>query len=366
MTDDDTTTGSFTLEEWPDPVCRYRDDDGAPVVEAVNGPFETTFGFIPSGKPLITVFEECELSIVRGPDDSTAVGTKDDRMIIETGTGASEAGTDDRYLLRVVSTDSDSGGVLLFTPLPTGVTSETGEIGLDHVASVISHDLRNPLDVAKARLRAARDTDEAEHFEHVADAHNRMERIIEDVLTLASGSDIVQPNERVALSAAAERAWATVETDDAELVIEDSLPTVVADPGRLRRLFENLFRNAVEHGSTSPDSQVRQDTVEHGSTSRRSSSTHNDAVEHGGENVTVTVGALGDDSGFYVADDGRGIQPERRERVFDPGFSSDEHGTGIGLSIVARIVDLHGWSIEVTDSASGGARFEITDLERVS
>ncbi|MFW5956256.1 MAG: sensor histidine kinase [Halorhabdus sp.] len=333
MTDDDTTTGSFALEEWPDPVCRFRDDDGAPVVEAVNGPFETTFGLIPSGKPVTTVFGASGLSIVRGPDDSPGIGTADDRMIVETGTGASEAGTDNRYLLRVVSADGDSGGVLLFTPIPAGVARETGEIGLDHVASVISHDLRNPLDVAKARLRAARDTGEAEHFEHVADAHNRMERIIEDVLTLASGSDVVQPDERVALSDAAEQAWKTVETDDAELVIEDTLPTVVADPDRLRRLFENLFRNAVEHG---------------------------------GSDVTVTVGALGDDSGFYVADDGRGIQPERRERVFDPGFSSDEHGTGIGLSIVARIVDLHGWSIAVTDSASGGACFEITDLEKMS
>jgi len=327
MTDDDASTGPFTAAEWPDPVCRFADDEGTLVVEAVNGPFERTFGSIAAGEPVTTVFEAFGMSIVLGPEDRTVVGTEDDRLIVEIGTGASEADADDRYLLRVVSADSGSDGVLLFTPLPTEAAREAGEIGIDHVASVISHDLRNPLDVAKARLRAARDTGEAEHFEHVADAHDRMEQIIEDVLTLARGSDVVQPDERVELSAAAETAWATVETDDAEIVIEDSLPTVDADPDRLRRLFENLFRNAVEHGGT---------------------------------DVTVTVGSLMDSSGFYVADDGRGIQSEWYDRVFDPGFTTDDHGTGIGLSIVARIVDLHGWSIEVTDSASEGARFEIT------
>ena len=330
MTDDDAPPEPFTVEEWPDPVCRFEDDEGTPVVETVNGPFETTFGFIPSGEPVTTMFEAFGLSIVLGPDDSTAVGTEDDRIIVETGPGASEAGSDERFLLRVVSADSGSGGMLLFTPLPTGATRETGEIDLDHVASVISHDLRNPLDVAKARLRAARDTGEPEHFEHVADAHDRMERIIEDVLTLAQGSDVVQPDEEVDLSGVVEKAWATVDTEDADIVVEESLPTVVADPDRLGRFFENLFRNSVQHGGTA---------------------------------VAVTVGQLERTAGFYVADDGQGIAPEQRKRVFDPGFSTDEHGTGLGLSIVAQIVDLHGWSIGVTDSAIGGARFEITGLD---
>ncbi|WP_136688552.1 sensor histidine kinase [Halorhabdus amylolytica] len=332
MTDDDTTTEPFTVEEWPDPVCRFRDDDGTSVVEGVNEAFETTFGPVTPGERVRRVFETFELSIVLGPDDPTVVGTEADRLIVEARTGASGARSGDRFLLRVVPADGGSGGVFLFNPLPAGVARETDEIGLDHVASVISHDLRNPLDVAKARLRAARDTGETEHFEHVADAHDRMERIVEDVLTLARGPNVVQPDERVQLSAATERAWATVETDDADIVVEEPLPTVLADPDRLGRLFENLFRNAIEHGGTA---------------------------------VTVTVGPLEEATGFYVADDGQGIQPERRERVFDPGFSTDDHGTGIGLSIVARIVDLHGWSIVVTDSTSRGARFEITGLETV-
>jgi len=330
MTDDDTTTGPFTVEEWPDPVCHFRDDDGTQVIEAVNEAFERTFGSIAAGEPVTTVFKAFELSIVLGPDDPTVVGTEADRIIVEAGTDETERASDGRYLLRVVSEDGDAGGVLLFNPLPTETALEADEIGLDHVASVISHDLRNPLDVAKARLRAARNTGEPEHFEHVADAHDRMERIVEDVLTLARGSDVVQPDEQVDLSGVVEKAWANVDTDDADVVVEASMPTVVADPNRLGRFFENLFRNSVQHGGTA---------------------------------VTVTVGQLERTEGFYVADDGQGIPPEQRERVFDPGFSTEEHGTGLGLSIVARIADLHGWSIGVTDSASGGARFEITGLD---
>ncbi|WEL18980.1 Signal transduction histidine kinase [Halorhabdus sp. SVX81] len=328
----DNPTSIVDAEQWPDPVCHYGIEDGTPVVETVNEAFETTFGPVDAGEPVASLFETVGLSIVQGPDEPAVVGTAADQFTVETGTQPSESGaaSHDRYLLRVVPTDGNAGGVLLFTPVPTGIARAADEIGLDHVASVISHDLRNPLDVAKARLRAARETGEVEHFEHVADAHDRMERIVGDVLTLARGADVVQPDGRVDISAAAERAWATVETDDADIVVEKSLPTVVADPDRLGRLFENLFRNSIEHGGT---------------------------------DVTVTVGPLADAPGFYVADDGRGIPPGRRERVFAPGFSTDDHGTGLGLSIVARIADHHGWSVAATDSASGGARFEITGLD---
>jgi signal transduction histidine kinase len=331
MTDEHATTRSLSLEQWPDPICRYG-DDGTPMVERVNDAFERTFGTVQTGQRMASVFDEFGLSIVLGPDDPDAIGTADDQLLIETGTQAFETGPPARYLVRVIPVDGNSEGMLVFTPLPKGARQGLEGIGLDHVASVISHDLRNPLDVAKARLRAARETGEKGHFEHVTRAHDRMERIIEDVLTLARGPDVVQPDEPVDLESAAEAAWETVETDDTGFVVEQQLPTVVADPNRLGRLFENLFRNAVEHGGT---------------------------------DVTVTVGPLTEEVGFYVADDGRGIPSARRERVFNPGFSTDDHGTGLGLSIVARIVDLHGWSITVTDSAADGARFEITGLETV-
>jgi signal transduction histidine kinase len=87
------------------------------------------------------------------------------------------------------------------------------------------------------------------------------------------------------------------------------------------------------------------------------------AIEHAGEGVTVTVGELEDGDGFYIADDGEGIPEEEREEVFDTGYSTSEDGTGFGLSIVEEIVTAHGWSIDVTESKDGGARFEISGVE---
>ena len=100
----------------------------------------------------------------------------------------------------------------------------------------------------------------------------------------------------------------------------------------------------MEHSSTSPPSQARED-----------------AVEHGGRNVTVTVGDLAD--GFHVSDDGPGIPDEERDRVFESGYTTAREGTGFGLSIVAEIVEAHGWEVRATDSADGGARFEVTGVE---
>ena len=87
------------------------------------------------------------------------------------------------------------------------------------------------------------------------------------------------------------------------------------------------------------------------------------AVEHGGADVTVTVGKL--DSGFYIEDDGSGIPSSERDDIFETSYSGSEAGTGFGLSIVKRIVTAHGWAIRVTDGTDGGARFEITDVDFV-
>jgi nitrogen fixation/metabolism regulation signal transduction histidine kinase len=102
------------------------------------------------------------------------------------------------------------------------------------------------------------------------------------------------------------------------------------------------------------------DAVEHGSTSSRPEA--DDAVEHGSEGVTVTVGDLGERQGFFVADDGPGVPEDHRDSVFDAGYSTDDDGTGLGLSIVRTIAEAHGWETDVTESESGGARFEFGDV----
>ena len=225
---------------------------------------------------------------------------------------------------------------------------------LDEFAGVVSHDLRSPLNVARGRLELAREDCDNEHLERVADAHRRMEEMIQQTLALARNGEIVGETQPVDLARLARESWGNVDTGDATLYLE-SPPTVGADPSRLGNLFENLFRNSVEHGSAGPPSQTREDSVEPGS---RTSS--EDAVEHRGEAVSITVGGI--DGGFYVEDDGPGIPAGVRDSVFEAGYSSTVEGTGFGLAIVNRIVEAHDWSIDVTDGRSGGARFEITGV----
>ena len=91
-------------------------------------------------------------------------------------------------------------------------------------------------------------------------------------------------------------------------------------------------------------------------------------MEHGssdGDAVTITVGELPDGDGFYVEDDGVGIPPDAREDVFDPGYSTDEDGTGFGLSIVRQVVEAHEWEIRAVEGSEGGARFEVTGVDFV-
>ncbi|MCG1003158.1 MULTISPECIES: PAS domain S-box protein [Halobacterium] len=198
---------------------------------------------------------------------------------------------------------------------------------LEQFASVVSHDLRNPLTVAKGRLELARADGDSEHVEEAIESLGRMDRLIEDVLTLARQGEAARDREPVALDSLAEEAWRHVASADAELQVETS-QRVLADRSRLQQLTENLLANATEHGGTG---------------------------------VTITVGDL--DDGFYVEDDGSGVPDGDHEDIFEAGYSASPDGTGFGLSIVEQIADGHDWRIEATDGSDGGARFEITEVE---
>ena len=195
---------------------------------------------------------------------------------------------------------------------------------LGEFAGVISHDLRNPLTVADGYLDLASETGDDEYFTKVENAHDRMDAIIEDVLTLTRQGERIAETSRVELGVVARDAWENVATDGADLVIADDLGEVDADESRLAQLFENLYRNAVEHA---------------------------------GEDITVRIGRY--PAGFYVEDDGPGIPESEREKVFDSGYTTGEEGTGMGLSIVETIATAHGWEIEVGNGTEDGARFEI-------
>ena len=198
---------------------------------------------------------------------------------------------------------------------------------LEEFASIVSHDLRNPLGVASGYLELVREDCESPFIEDIERAHDRMEALIEALLTLAREGESATERTPVALADVIAKCWDTVETAEASLTIDTS-QTVMADESRLKQLFENLIRNAVEHG---------------------------------GNAVTVTVGDLA--NGFYVEDTGSGIPESTGETVFEPGYSTNSEGTGFGLSIVQRIAEAHGWNVRVTECSDGGARFEITNVD---
>jgi len=66
-----------------------------------------------------------------------------------------------------------------------------------------------------------------------------------------------------------------------------------------------------------------------------------------------------------VSDDGPGIASDEQSQVFESGYTTSDDGSGFGLAIVRQICEAHGWEIDVTKSAAGGARFEITNIDLV-
>ncbi|WP_128906277.1 sensor histidine kinase [Halorubrum amylolyticum] len=205
---------------------------------------------------------------------------------------------------------------------------------LEEFAGLVSHDLRSPLNVATGNLDLVRDRLRAEHedmaeIDTVARSLERMEALVEDMLTLARQGAAIDETEPVSLAGLAEECWDSVDTASAELVVADDL-RLRTDRSRLRQALENLFANAVAHAD---------------------------------ESVRVEIGVLPDDGGFYVEDDGPGVPADRRGEVFDAGVSTDPEGTGFGLKIVAEVADAHGWTLDLVDAADGGARFEFRGIE---
>ena len=208
---------------------------------------------------------------------------------------------------------------------------------LDQVASTISHDLRNPIQVADGYVEMlddmvgadgldAADADAARaSLQKTSDTHARMEAIIGDVLTIAREGKTVEEPEQVSLATAARDAWANVDTRDATLAVDDDR-TLQADRSKLLSILENIFRNALDHGP---------------------------------HDVTVEIGATAD--GFYVEDDGPGIPPEHANDVFEYGYTTTDEGTGLGLSIVRTMAESHGWTVEYDAGYERGARFVFGD-----
>jgi PAS domain S-box-containing protein len=200
---------------------------------------------------------------------------------------------------------------------------------LDRFSDVVAHDIRNPLSVAMAFTSLAQDTSDLAHLDRVEAAQQRIAELVHDLMLLARTSKHAADKEPVCLADIARRAWTNVDAPTLTLEVDAALPTVEGHAGLLTELFENLYRNAAEHG---------------------------------GAGITVRVGPL-ENGGFCVEDTGPGIPKAAWERVFEHGYSTHDEGTGFGLSIVAEIAAAHGWSPTAGPSREGGARLSFSPEE---
>lgn len=201
---------------------------------------------------------------------------------------------------------------------------------LDQFSSFVSHDLRSPLQVASGYLGLARKTGDLDKLDTVEDSLQRMDEMVEDLRKLTRIDQTDLATDLVSVESTARQAWGQVDTGEATLEVA-AVGEVDADRELLLHVFENLFRNSVEHG---PDN---------------------------GDIVHVRVGPCAD--GLYVEDDGVGIPDDERASVLEHGYSTAADGTGLGMSIVKTIVEAHGWEIAVDESDEGGARFELTGVD---
>jgi PAS domain S-box-containing protein len=235
----------------------------------------------------------------------------------------------------------ETGDIERFVAINTDITErkqyeyqlERERDRLEEFAQTVAHDLRNPLSIAVGHVDLARQNGETvdASLDRALSALERMEAMIEEVLELSKQGETVREPEPVPFDRIVDLAWEHVDADTATRRMADELHgwTLPADESRLRQLLENLLGNAVKHA---------------------------------GPDVTIRLGRLSRREGFFVEDDGPGVEPSARNRIFESGFTSADDGTGFGLAIVKQIVEAHGWSIDVTDAEddTGGGRFEIT------
>ncbi|WP_348609095.1 ATP-binding protein [Halobaculum rarum] len=237
---------------------------------------------------------------------------------------------------------------------------------LEALSSAVAHDARNAIQVIRGRALLAEESlpagaDESnEHLSALEVGVDRLGDLVESLESLRSVNDPVTEPVPVSIGEAARDAWATVAAPDATLRVRAD-PMVLGDPARVRTLLENLFRNSVEHASSASELRAEPpaERVDSGNLSGNDSGPGSiSSGERAAPSLTVTVDAIDGARGFAVSDDGDGIPEAERDRVLEFGYSLNG-GTGLGLGIVSGIVDAHGWSVDLAESESGGARFEV-------
>ncbi|MFB6293043.1 MAG: sensor histidine kinase [Halonotius sp.] len=331
------------FDSLPDAVAEVNVENGEPTVCGINNAFSDTFGYT------IDEIRGKSLNELIVPETNADTDVQIDQF------------TENTYTERVVTRATVTGErEFLFRGVPftrnntqfafavyTDITEqkqreqqlEQKRREMEEFASILSHDIRNPVNVAQGYLAQIGDDADEESVERIERSLSRIEELIDDTLTLTKESEAVTETEMVDIGEIATECWELIDTDDAHLRIDDKFK-LSCDTDRVPRLFENLFRNAVDHND---DAVIVRVGIHDTSTT----TTGDDEQEKGA---------------FYVQDNGSGIPEETREAVLEIGETTSREGTGLGLPIVERVAEAHGWKMEIGETDTGGAKFVFGDV----
>lgn len=215
---------------------------------------------------------------------------------------------------------------------------------MEQFVYTVSHDLKSPLVTSSGFLGILKEDLAAGRYENASDsitrlerANSRMNQLIDDLLQLSRIGRIKIEDDKVDV---AEMVGGIVENLDSQLrdrgvrislqSLQQARPIIVADSKRVYQAFDNLIVNAIKYGCS-------------------------------GNEAAIEVGAIdaGDEHHFYVKDNGRGIASEYHAKIFGlfQRLENDNRGTGVGLTIVSRIMQVHGGRVWVESTAGHGATF---------
>lgn len=225
-------------------------------------------------------------------------------------------------------------------------TLEAKNAELEQYTYTVSHDLKSPLITIKGFLDLLIDdakTGNIKRLENdisrIAQATLKMQNLLNDLLELSRVGRLVNPPVEVdfneLINSVKETMFSQLQENKIKLISDTSFPKVYGDQERLLEVLQNLIDNAIKFIGTTP-----QPTIEIG-------------CENTPNNGFVT---------FFVRDNGIGIDPQFHERIFGlfNRLNPDIDGTGVGLSLVKRIVEFHGGKVWVKSKAGQGATFYFT------
>lgn len=250
----------------------------------------------------------------------------------------------------VSATGSENGWIMVFQDLTEifqlRADAERAQrlAALGRLASGLAHEIRNPLSSIAGSVELVRESprldDEERHLLSIVLAESaRLNELVSTMLQVGkpthprrAETDLAQVVREVTAIAQADRGEA------AGITIRHKADKPVmasVDVDQIRQVLWNLLKNAIQASPTASTVEIR--------------------VEDQGECAMLAV-----------ADQGAGIDPAQRERIFDMFYSERTHGAGIGLALVRQIVDAHGGTIEADSNLGAGATFRVTLPKRAS